>query len=175
MKKFPILFLIIFLGGLFLPLVSLAAGIYQADGIDICYEGLIPCGTGKPYWENGTIVDGKCQGTKVDEGISCQLCHLFVLLKSIIDFVLVYVIFPIATLLLIVGGLMFFLYAENPQKIDEAKSLLTSVVIGLVLIFSAWLVIGLFFTAIGLSDFALSFTGPGNWFQIGCDITLPSP
>jgi len=140
MKKFPILFLIIFLGGLFLPLVSLA-------------QGLVPCGgQGQP---------------------DCQFCHLFVVFKAIIDFVLVYIVFPIATLLIVVGGIMFFLYAENPQKVEQAKSLLTAVVIGLVVIFSSWLVIGLFFTAIGLSDFALSFTGPGNWFEIDCPIILP--
>jgi len=65
---------------------------------------------------------------------------------------------------------MFFLYAENPQKVEQAKSLLTATIIGLVVIFSSWLVIGLFFTAIGLSDFALSFTGPENWFTVDCPI-----
>ncbi len=100
----------------------------------------------------------------------CQFCHLFVMLKTIIDFVLVYIVFPVATLLIIIGGIMFFLYVENPQQAEQAKHLLTATVIGLVIIFSAWLVIGLFFTAIGLSDFALSLTGPNNWFIINCPI-----
>lgn len=137
MKKFPILFLIVFLGVTFLPLVSFA-------------EGLVPCG-------------GETEP-------ACQFCHLFVMFQTIIDFVLVYLVFPVATLLIIIGGIMFFLYAENPQKVEQAKSLLTATIIGLVVIFSSWLVIGLFFTAIGLSDFALSFTGPENWFTVDCPI-----
>ena len=140
MKKFPILFLIVFLGVTFLPLVSRAA----------CpTTGLVPCGT---------------------PDCPCNFCHLFVMFQTIIDFVLAYLVFPIATLLIIIGGIMFFLYAENPQKVEQAKSLLTATIIGLVVIFSSWLVIGLFFTAIGLSDFALSITGPENWFTVDCPI-----
>jgi len=137
MKKFSILFLIIFLGALFLPLVSQAA----------CPTGLVPCGT---------------------PDCPCKFCHFFVIFDRIIDFVLVYLVFPVATLLIIIGGIMFFLYAENPQQVEQAKSLLTATIVGLVVIFSSWLVVGLFLTAIGLSNFALSLTGPDKWFIIDC-------
>jgi hypothetical protein len=139
MKKFPILFLIVFLGGLFLPLVSQAA----------CPTGLVPCGT---------------------PDCPCKFCHLFVMLQKIIDFVLVYIVFPVATLLIIIGGIMFFLYAENPQRVERAKSLLTATIIGLVLIFSSWLIVGLFLTAVGLSDFTVSSIWPNDWFTIDCPI-----
>ncbi len=142
-----------------MPLISLA-GEYTANGQTVTYEGIVPCGKEVMVNGNPTFVN-------------CQFCHLFVLLKSIIDFVLIYLLFPIATLLLVIGGVMFLIYGENPQQAEQAKSLLTAVIIGLVIIFSAWLVIGLFFTAIGLSDFTLSFTGPDNWFEITCPISLP--
>jgi len=178
MRNFPILFLIIFLGALLSPLFS-SAGEYTANGSTITYEGLVPCGrclTINPPLPADEITSYQCGVAKGDiasvKYISCQVCHLFVTVKVIIDFVLVYIIFPIATLLLIAGGLMFFFYAENPKKVDEGKTLLTAVVIGLVLIFSAWLVVGLFLTAIGLSDFALQLTGPDKWFIIDCEITL---
>ncbi|KPJ73695.1 hypothetical protein AMJ48_00670 [Parcubacteria bacterium DG_74_1] len=183
MKSFPILFLIILLGGLLLPSVTLA-GEYDViiGGIDthnVTYDGLVPCGRClniNPGRTADSLTANYCNastGVFVDfKYIPCQFCHLFIVLKSIVDFVLLYVVFPIGTLFLIVGGLMFFFSAENPQKAERAKSLLTSVVIGLVLIFSAWLVIGLFFTAIGLSNFALSFTGPDNWFTVDCEVTL---
>ena len=160
-KKFKIqncLFLIIILGGLLSPLFSFA-GEYTADGKTVIYEGLVPCG-------KEVNIDGS------DQYVGCQLCHLFVMLQAIIDFVLIYIIFPVASLLLILGGLMFFSYAENPQRVELAKSLLTATIVGLFIIFSAWLVIGLFFTAIGLSDFALQLTGPDKWFMVNCEIVL---
>jgi hypothetical protein len=153
------LFLVIVLGGILFPLLSFAGEYTTTGGQTVIYEGLVPCG--KEVSVNG-----------VDQFVSCQLCHLFVMLQAIIDFVLVYIVFPIATLLLVVGGVMFFAYAENPQKAEQAKALLTATIVGLLIIFSAWLVIGLFFTAIGLSDFALQFTGPDNWFTVNCEITL---
>lgn len=107
--------------------------------------GLVPCGgAGEP---------------------ACQLCHLFVLLDNIIDFFLKYIVIPVATLLLVIGGLMFFLYAEDPSKVEQAKSLLRSTIIGLVMIFAAWLIINTFFMAIGVAD----WTGlKGGWFKINC-------
>lgn len=111
-------------------------------------QGIVPCG-----------------GTAQPE---CEFCHIFVLIQNIIDFVLIYLVLPIATLLLVIGGVMFLLYGENPQQAEQAKSLLTAVIIGLVIIFSAWLVVGLFFTAIGLSDFAITGIGLGDWFTIDC-------
>ena len=137
MRNFPILFLIIFLGVLFLPLVSQAA----------CPTGLVPCGT---------------------PDCPCEFCHFFDMFQKIIDFVLVYLVFPTATLLIIIGGVMFFLYAENPQRVDQAKALLTAAIVGLVVIFSSWLVVGLFLTAIGLSEFTVSSIWPSDWFTIEC-------
>lgn len=183
MKNFLILFLIIFLGGLLFPSIALA-GEYEViiggtDTHNVIYDGLVPCGrclTIDPWRTADSSTEYYCNASSgvfwPEKYIPCRFCHFFILLKSIVDFVLLYVVFPIGTLFLIVGGLMFFFSAENPQKAEQAKSLLTSVVIGLVLIFSAWLVIGLFFTAIGLSNFALSFTGPDNWFTVDCEVTL---
>ncbi|MBT9169267.1 MAG: hypothetical protein DDT19_02622 [Syntrophomonadaceae bacterium] len=168
---FSIFFLMILLGSLFFPLTSQAAGIYKANDRVICYEGLVPCGPGKPYWKDGIIVDGKCQGTKVDKGITCQFCHFFVMFKRIIDFVLQLVI-VIAVLMLVIGGVMFFAASGDPAKVNKAKSLLTAVAIGLIIIFSAWVIVNTFFIFIGLSEFGLKLTGPDKWFIIDCPIKL---
>lgn len=112
-----------------------------------CPTGLVPCGT---------------------PDCPCKFCHLFVMFQMIIDFVLVYIVFPAATLLIIIGGIRFFLYAENPDEAGKAKSLLTATIIGLVLIFSSWLVVGLFLTAVGLSDFTVNSIWPDKWFTIDC-------
>jgi len=112
-----------------------------------CPDGLVPCGT---------------------LTCPCQFCHLFVLIQNIINFFLVSIVFPVATLLIIIGGMMFLLYTENAQKAEQAKSLLTATIIGLVLIFSSWIIVGLFLTAIGLSDFSINSLQIDKWFEINC-------
>jgi len=186
-QKIKILPLIVFLGGLFLPAISLAYSTYIANGKTVIYQGLVPCGVGVcvaattderivqrmvlstlrtlKRLHPGLSFEEYCKKLAhwLEEGMGpqqvrwveakynpCQLCHLAVVFQRIINFILLQVVFPVATLLLVIGGAMFFLYAENPQKVEQAKTLLTSVVIGLVIIFSAWLVVGTFFTAIGV-------------------------
>jgi len=84
--------------------------------------GLVPCGgEGQP---------------------ECQPCHLFVMLNNIIQFVFLKLIPPLAGLLIAIGGGMFLLAGGNPSTINQAKSLLMAVVIGLVIIYGCWLILG---------------------------------
>lgn len=165
MKKyrlFLVLTIIIFLGSLFFPLASLAGKYKTAAGKNVCYEGLVPCG--KEVWVGGVWQGGKCVGgtlTKVD----CQFCHFFVMLDGIIDFVLFTLVPPIAVLMLVISGVMFFFVAGKPESANKAKGILTSVVLGLVIIYGAWLIINTFFTFIGLADTDLG-RGIKNWFII---------
>jgi hypothetical protein len=167
------IFLVIFLGSLLLPLVSLA-GEYQTDGTTVHYEGLVPCGKSQPGENESELVT-----------MPCQFCHFFVMIEGIIDFILFRLIPPIAVLMLVIGGIMFMVAmfggAEmlpggirgGPTLLNQSKRLITSVVIGLVIIFAAWLIINVFFTAFGFSEFGLSLTGPDKWAQINCSIQLP--
>ncbi len=155
--QFPILFLIIFLGSLFFPLISLA-GEYIANGTTVCYEGLVPCG--KEVFVGGQWKDGKCVGG-IPQVIPCQFCHLFVMFDGIVDFVLVYIVFPVATLLLVIGGGLLLLSAGDPAKITQGRKIMTSVVIGLAIIFASWLFINTFFMAIGVQRWT------GLWSETG--------
>jgi len=83
----------------------------------------------------------------------CELCDFFVLFDNIVDFLLVprsdlnggIPIIPlIATVMIMIGGAMFYFSAEDPRMVQRAKSLLTYVVIGLILIYGAWLIVNLF-------------------------------
>jgi hypothetical protein len=110
--------------------------------------GLVPCGgPGEP---------------------ACQLCHIFVMLDKIIDFLLLPpdgIVPIVATLMLVIGGVMFFFGGANPETLSRAKSLLTSVVIGLIIIYASWLIINLFFQVIGVQ----SWTGlEEGWWSIEC-------
>lgn len=95
---------------------------------------------------------------------NCELCDFFVLFDNIVKFVLRNLVPPIAALMLVIGGVMFFQAAGNPAGVGKAKSLLTSVIIGLLIVYGAYLIISLFFTAIGVAE----WTGLQNWFEYPC-------
>jgi hypothetical protein len=109
--------------------------------------GLVPCGgPGEPR---------------------CQICHLFVMLDTIIDFALFYIVFPVTTLLIVISGGMYMFSIGNPEHINKAKSILSSVIIGLVIIFSSWLIVNTFMTGIGLAEWV---GGGDGWYRINCPI-----
>ena len=166
------IFLIILLGSLLLPLTA-SAGSYQADGTTVYYQGLIPCG--KKVCINGEYDEnGICGGDEKE--FPCTFCHFFVMLDEIIDFVLFKLVPPIAILMLVIGGAMFMVasFSEwgGPVTLGQAKQLITSVVIGLIIIFASWIFINLFFQVFGVEQ----WTGlQQGWFQINCPIKLPNP
>ena len=108
-------------------------------------EGLVPCGG--PGEE------------------PCQLCHLFVMLDRIIDFILFKIIPPLAILMLGIGGVMFFFGGGNPETLRTAKRLITSVAMGIAIVYGAWLIINIFFAIIGVAEWTGLREG---WFIIEC-------
>ncbi|MFH1841270.1 MAG: pilin [Candidatus Nealsonbacteria bacterium] len=163
MKKIFLSFFAIIL--LFFPLISFAGGSYESEGKTIYYEGLIPCG------KDGDILE---PGESPEVAARCQLCHVFVMLDGIIDFLLFKIIPLVAVLMLVIGGAMLLFAGGNTNTFSTAKNIITSTVIGLVVIFSAWLIVNTIFMFIGLSQFGFSLTGPDKWSQINCEIHLPA-
>lgn len=136
---------------------SLAPGQIQAQT-----GGLVPCGYDL---NNDGKFDPKTEG--------CQICHFFVLFDNIVKFVLQKIVPPIAALMLVFGGVMFFAAAGDPAKLGTAKSLFTAVAIGLVIIYGAYLLVNLFFTAIGVSQWTGLTDNPATpeiegWFKYPC-------
>ncbi len=149
------------LSGLFFVFQAFAA---QRTGCP--QTGLVPCGT---------------------PGCPCTLCDFFVMFDRIIDFLLVPTIynnyFPlvpaIGALMLAIGGFIYmFAYGGmgegGPEQTNKAKKIFASVVIGFIIVYSAWLLVGLFFQAIGTSE----WTGlKEGWWEIECDpesVRVPS-
>ncbi len=172
MKKslFSILFFLFF-GLLLFPLISFAvAGTYKADGTTVCYEGLVPCG--KKVYIGGSKTDGSCEGGTFEE-IPCQLCHFFVMLQGIIEFLLVPpdgIVFIIAVIMLVIGGAMIIFSGASPSLFKKGKDTITWAIVGLVVIFGAWLFVNTFFLMIGVADWTELREG---WFIIDCPIELP--
>ena len=119
-----------------------------------CKGGLVPC---------GRTCDDPC--TKNCECAPCTLCHLFVLFKRIVDFLTLNIIFPLAVLMIVVGGAMFLTAGGDPGRIGGAKKILTATVIGLAIILAAWLIV----------DTVITFLTPAgspfqNWSTIDCPV-----
>ena len=135
------------------------------------------------------LADGFCQGPIVPCGRTgtppCQFCHIFTLLNNLINLVLTCFAPIIAVLMLILGGLMFmishFSEAEmlpggtkgGPKLFSQAKGAITAVVIGLVIIFVAWVFLNTLFTYMDVAEWTGFLDNPNTpekegWWKINC-------
>ncbi len=109
-------------------------------------------------------------------GCPCTLCHFTIMFRNIIDFVVFRIVPLLAVLLVMIGGFMYIIAFINPSEggseaLNRAKSLFKSVVVGLFIIYGAWLIINLFFMVIGVN----SWTGlEGGWWKIECETSVQS-
>ncbi len=112
-------------------------------------------------------VQAICEGPIVPCGSPenpCQFCHLFVLLNNLITFFFTCILPITATGLTAWGGLYMLTAGESAEKYDDAKKIITAVVIGLVIILAAWMLLNFFLTAIGVAE----WTGLRTWWKITC-------
>jgi len=136
MKRVLPIVLIIFL---FLPLLVFAQ------------QGLVPCGIGNPD----------------DPGyVACGLCHVFQLTNNIINWVLLVIIPIIAPIFLVIGGIYLLVARGDPGMFTKGKDVLTATVIGLIIVYTAWVLLSTVLTFLGVAN----WTGLGSWWQIACSI-----
>ena len=187
MKKIYLLSLFFLL----LPLIILAIGgsytvkDYHTPGMPVIYSvyhsGMVPCGrcleVNPPAnaWFDGECSQKDAFGEPVLMGdsisvkfIPCTMCHFFAMLNGAINFILLKLIPPIAALIFVIGGIIFYQGGQNQQKAALAKKVLTSAVIGFALIYGSYLIINTLLTQLDVAE----WTGLGNWFQITCDTII---
>jgi hypothetical protein len=111
--------------------------------------GLIPCGGSTP----------------------CTLCHVFVLIKNLIN-----VLSAIAIVLLGVGALvaavLFITAAGDPGRISAGRQAITSAIVGFIIVLLAWVIVNTivgFATGKYAGEKATIFTKP--WDTIDCTVT----
>jgi hypothetical protein len=91
------------------------------------------------------------------------------MVDGIIDLILLKIVPPVATILFLVGGISFYLAAGNPEHLSKAKNIMMSAVIGLVIIYTSWIIINKTLEATGVAD----WVGFGQgWYQIQCQIEI---
>lgn len=98
-------------------------------------KGLVPCGTEKNA--DGTIAN------------SCDLCKLYDLADNIIDFLLFNFILPVAVVALLIGGILLLASRGSPQMLEMGKTAISNTVVGVLIAFGAWLIIGTVVNTLG--------------------------
>jgi hypothetical protein len=119
---------------------------------------------------NSVLAASACAGPIVPCGNDltnpCKFCHLFVMFNNLIKFLLFCIVPPIAVAGIVMAGVFFIFSRGNPGTIQKAKGIIEAVVIGLFIVFTAWILINLFFTYIKVAD----WTGlNGGWFKYNCN------
>lgn len=203
LKKLAPLFLVILLAGVFFPLKSLAAGghMYNACELDstgkcakdytVCYEGIVPCGKkvcvgegssddtlGNTFvtWNETKERCEDCNVVLSENPIPCQFCHFFIMIDGIIDYVLVMIVPSLTVLMLVIGGVMFYFGGAKPDLISKSKTLFKGVIIGLLLIYGAYMLVGLALTVLGavnVNPMSEVFDAKRGVFTIDCQVSIP--
>lgn len=120
-----------------------------------CFTGgLVPC---------GRKVDDFT--TAIDETAPCTLCHFFVLIKRIVDFLLGSILFPILVLLMIIGGTLLLTAGGSESRIRQGKDIIRTAIIATIIALCAWLII----------DTVIVFLTPAtsplqSWHTITCPV-----
>jgi len=112
--------------------------------------GLVPC---------GRVSDDP--DTPWNEREPCQIEHLFILFKIIIDFLLWRVGLIILVLLVIATGVMFYFSLGAPATMAKVKSLWKAAGIGYAVLFLSWTIINSF-----LAMFGYRIGIFGRWWEI---------
>lgn len=96
---------------------------------------------------------------------ACRFCHIFVMLNNIVQFIMIKIVPVVAVLMIVIGGIMFFFAGGSPNTLSKAKGIITATVIGLIIIFAAFMLVGTILKMIGLADWTQNFYQ--NWWQQG--------
>lgn len=96
---------------------------------------------------------------KCADGI-CGMCDLIGLVNNIIQFA-IYLAVTVAAIMFIVAGMKYLTAGGSPDKISSAHKIFWNVIIGLVLVLTAWLIIELIMTT--FLDAKFGFWNKPDW------------
>ena len=83
---------------------------------------------------------------------ACTICDIWVLADKIVNFVW-FLATPILIIILIVGGFIYLTSGGNPKKTEQAKSLLTSAIVGIVISLAAFFIVDTILKTLVRQDF----------------------
>ena len=138
------LFLMLVLLALLTPTFALATDVEQ---------GLVSCGNDIDH------------SGEIEPGEACGLCDLFQLINNILNWVLFVIIPIIAPIFIVIGGIYLLIARGDPEMFSKGKNVLTAAVIGLIIVYTAWVLLSTVLTFLGVAN----WTGLGSWWQIACN------
>lgn len=138
-----------------LILIALAFVLFFAWAGAVQARGLVPCG-----------------GQGEDP---CNFCHLFQLTDNIIDALIfgpVPIVPVIAILMVVIGGVYLFFGGPSEENLKKGKSIIRNAIIGLVIVYAGWVVVGtiLGFIVRGAEIGNFNFTA-SKGIVISCNLT----
>ena len=111
--------------------------------------------------------------------VDCTLCHLWQLFSNLINFLIFNISLPVAGFLFIVAGVLYLVSGGNEGKVRTAKSIFMNTVIGLVIIFTSWLVVDTLLKTVATGEFSGAWndfpTCSGEQFPYSEPDPEPSP
>ena len=104
---------------------------------------------------------------------ACGICDIFQLIVNIINFLLFTIVPPLAILMFVIGGATFLFSSGNPALLSTGKKILISVIIGVVIAYGSYLIVGLIIQALLPQGWVVNQLGYGSWwgngvFQMHC-------
>lgn len=96
----------------------------------------------------------------------CTWCHFGQLIENIIDF-LMYLVFPLAVLMIIIGGILIMTSGGSSARFSKGKEMVTGAVIGILIALISWIIIDTIIATLagGWSGFKIV---PWNKINLGC-------
>jgi len=122
-------------------------------------DSLVPCGRKA----DSNLTDD------IDETAPCTLCHLFVLAQRILNFIMWQIAPVLAVLVIAWGGFKMLTAGANPGRRQEGIKSIQTAVIGLLIVFTAWVIVNevLLFFAPAVKEGGLKGL-QSPWNQISC-------
>ena len=106
---------------------------------------------------------------------ACELCHLFQLINNILNWVLFVLVPIIAPIFIVVGGIYLLIARGNPEMFNKGKSVLTATIIGLIIVYTAYVLLSTVLTTLGVFEWTGLTDNPltpekEGWWKIPCPI-----
>jgi len=76
-----------------------------------------------------------------EPGDVCGWDDLLITIQRLLDFVLLYIAIPIATIVIIAGGFTMIFSLGSEAKFKKGRQMITGVAVGFVITFCAWLIV----------------------------------
>jgi len=132
---------------------------------------LIISGLVLPIFVRASILSGPIVPCGGQGQNPCTLCDIFVMAKNIIDFLLL-IIFFVATIFIVIGGIRMLTSAGSPEHVDRGKRMITAAIVGVIIALLSWILLAeLFIALVGKTTAEGGDVGQGfpwPWNEIQC-------